>query len=226
MRKLLLTLAVLCGTVSGWAQLVKTSTAEAPFYYVIASYDRGGVIKYTDSGSDVKHEAYTSDGKSSWYFEAVPDNANNGVYIVSKYKDGENKVYLGSDRKASKTAAVWYVLKNGVNDFGFSISSTPTLQNNSCLDANNSNTGIGTYKPKEGDWQGTTWVFLGDIENATYNPENKVMQSGTGGRRINSITINNKTHGEGINLRCVYFLKKIFQKPIDKFDFYDILYLY
>lgn len=194
MRKLLLTLAVLCGTVSGWAQLVKTSTAESPFYYVIASYDRGGVIKYTDSGSDVKHEAYTSDGKSSWYFEAVPDNANNGVYIVSKYKDGENKVYLGSDRKASKTAAVWYVLKNGVNDFGFSISSTPTLQNNSCLDANNSNTGIGTYKPKEGDWQGTTWVFLGDIENATYNPENKVMQSGTGGRRINSITINNKTH--------------------------------
>lgn len=194
MRKLLLTLAVLCGTVSAWAQLVKTSTAESPFYYVIASYNRGGVITYGEVGSAVEHKAFTEDGKSEWYFEAVPDNSDNGVYIVSKYKDGEKKVYLDKDRKASDTPAVWYILNNGVNEEGYSISSTATISSSSCLDASNAGSGIGNWAPNAGDWHGTTWVFLGDIVNATYNPENKKMQKGTGGRRINSITINSETH--------------------------------
>lgn len=191
MKKLLLTLAVLCGTVSGWAQLVKTSTAETPIYYVMASYNRGGVITYGEVGSAVEHKACTENGKSEWYFEAVPES-DNGVYIVSKYKDGENKVYLGSDKKASTTPAVWYILKNGVNEEGYSISSTAKISSYSCLDASQDNSSIGGWSPAAGDWHGTTWVFY-VVNNAVYNPNNLLIQKGEGGRNITSITVDNET---------------------------------
>ncbi|MEE0985300.1 MAG: hypothetical protein UH687_06665 [Bacteroidaceae bacterium] len=192
MKKLLLLFAVLLGTVGAWAQLVKTSTAEAPIYYVMASYNRGGVITYGEVDSAVEHKACTKDGKSEWYFEAVPDNNDNGVYIVSKYKDGENKVYLDKDRKASYTPAVWYVLENGVNNYGYCIASGTATGNSNCLDASNNNSSIGGWAPSASDWHGTTWVFF-EVENKVYNPNNYVAQQGTADRAITSITINSVT---------------------------------
>ena len=190
MKKLLLLFAVLLGTVEAWAQLVKTSTAESPIYYVIASYNRGGVINYANVGEAVQHTNYNDN--SLWYFEAVADNENNGVYIVNKSKSGEDKVYLGSDKKASTTPAVWYVLENGVNKEGFSISSTNPISGSSCIDANNSNTGVGSWNPSASDWHGTTWVFF-EVGNKVYNPNNYVAQQGTPNRAITSITINSVT---------------------------------
>ena len=176
--------------VGAWAQLVETSTEDSPIYYVISSYDRGGVITYANVGDAIQHTDYNAN--SLWYFEAVPDNENNGVYIVNKSKSGEDKVYLGSDKKASTTAAVWYVLENGVNNFGYSISSSTSVSTNySCLDAQD-NAGIGGWQPAAGDWQGTTWVFHKetDLLDPTYNPNGWVTRAGTGGRYIKSITIN------------------------------------
>ena len=175
------------------AQFVETSTADAPKYYVIASYNRGGVITFDAVGGAIQHKALTNDGKGVWYFEAVPGNTDGGVYIVSKCKDGENKLYIGSDKNVSTTPAVWYVLANGVNEEGVSISSTTTASGKNCLDASNAGSGIGGWAPNAGDWHGTTWVLFADVENATYNPNKYINQQGQGGRSINSITINGVT---------------------------------
>ena len=175
------------------AQLVETSTAEAPKYYVIASYNRGGVITFDAVDGAIQHKALTNDGKGVWYFEAAPDNTDGGVYIVSKYKNGENKLYIGSDKKVSTNPAVWYVLANGVNEEGVSISSAATISGSNCLDASNAGSGIGGWAPNADDWHGTTWVLFADVENATYNPNKYINQQGSGGRSINSITINGVT---------------------------------
>ena len=193
---LLASLFLVMGT--AWAQNVVTSTETEPVYYTIASYDRGGVFTYANVGDAVQHADYNTNGNSSWYFEAVPGNANNGVYIVSKNKSGENKVYLGSDKKASTTAAVWYILPNGVNDYGFCISKNTTTGNSACIDAGNNKT-LGNWSPAADDWQGTTWLFLGDVTNNTYNPKTWTKQAGegVGGRKITSITLNDITHNTG-----------------------------
>lgn len=194
MRKITSLLMLLCAFVgTAWAQLVQTSTAESPIYYVIASYNRGGVITYDEVNGAIQHKTATNDGKCEWYFEAAPDNADGGVYIVNKCKDGENKLYLGSEKKVSTTPAVWYVLANGVNNEGVSISSSATISSASCLDASNANTSIGGWTPGADDWHGTTWVLFADMENAKYNPNTFINQQGTGERSINSITINGVT---------------------------------
>ena len=194
MRKITLFLMLFCMFVgTAWAQLVQTSTAESPIYYVIASYNRGGVITYDEVGGAIQHKAATNDGKCEWYFEAVPDNTDGGVYVVNKCKDDGNKLYLAADKKVSTTPAVWYVLANGVNNEGVSISSTATISGSNCLDASNNNSGIGGWAPNASDWQGTTWVLFADMENAKYNPNKFINQQGQSGRSINSITINGVT---------------------------------
>lgn len=175
---------------TAWGQNVVTSTEDSPIYYVISSYDRGGVITYANVGEAVQHTDYNDN--SLWYFEAVPDNANNGVYIVNKNKSEGNKVYLGSDKKASTTPAVWYVLENGVNNYGYCIASGTATGNSNCLDASNNSSSIGGWAPSASDWNGTTWVFHKetDLLNPTYNPNGWVTRAGTDGRYIKSITIN------------------------------------
>ena len=170
--------------------LVETSTAENPKYYVIASYDRGGYLTLPDvnAGTAAKHDDL-ADG-SYWYFETAENGA---VYFVNKQKKDGAKVYLGSNRTASPTASAWYVLENGLNDEGFSISSTAQIADRSCLDAGNDKA-IGTWNPgKNGpnDWNGTTWKFLAvdDIYDPVYNPNSMFFRSRTD-RKVASITLN------------------------------------
>lgn len=191
---LLASLFLVMGT--AWAQNVVTSTEDAPVYYLIASYDRGGVITYENVDGDAvaQHTNYSAEGKSSWYFEAVPGNQDGGVYIVSKNKtDGGDKIYLGADRKASKTSAVWYILGHQYTDLGYAISSEKEFDgSNCCIDAGKPD--LGSWYPKAADdWQGTTWIFMGDVTNSKYNPNSHVTQKGTSGRRITSITVNGVT---------------------------------
>lgn len=172
MKKLLLLFAVMLSTLGAWAQNVVTSTDANPKYYVIASYNRGGYLTNAGVGSGLTHVALSDAGY--WYFEKANDNG--GVYIVNKVKDGESKVYVGSDKKASTTSAVWYVLENGVNKKGFSISSTNPISGSSCIDANNNNTGVGSWSPSTSDWHGTTWVVCSTEDN-TYNPVNLIFRT-------------------------------------------------
>ena len=169
------------------AQFVETSTADAPKYYVIASYNRGGYLTNKGVGSAVEH-VDLADG-SYWYFEAAD---NGGVHFVNKLKgEDDAKIYLGSDKTASATAATWYVLENGVNKKGFSISSTAAISGSSCIDANNHNTGVGGWNPSANDWHGTTWVFVeaATLQDAIYNPNGLIFRT-RADRYVTSVALN------------------------------------
>ena len=169
------------------AQLVETSTAEAPKYYVIASYSRGGFLTNAGVGTGLTHVDLSDAGY--WYFEKA--NEDGGVYIVNKTLSGEDKVYVGSDRTASTTAAVWYIVENGVNKKGLSISSTATISSNSCIDASNNSASVGTWAPNAGDWDGTTWVLVeaAILQDAIYNPNGLVFRT-RADRYVTSVALN------------------------------------
>ncbi len=136
---------------SMWAQVFpETSSAEAPKYYTIASFNRGGYLTNVGQGKAVEHVAATKG--SIWYFTKADDNG--GLHFCNF--DGG---YLAADKTVSETAGTWYVLANGVNTEGVSISSTNPISGSSCIDANNHNSGVGSWAPNAGDWEGTTWVF-------------------------------------------------------------------
>ena len=128
----------------------ETSTAEAPKYYTIASFNRGGYLTNVGEGKSVEHVATTKG--SIWYFTKADENG--GLHFCN-YEGG----YLAADKTISETAGTWYVLANGVNTEGVSISSTNPISDGSCIDANNYNTGVGAWHPSASDWHGTTWVF-------------------------------------------------------------------
>lgn len=141
------------------AMFPERSTADAPKYYTIASFNRGGVL--TDVNGAAQH--VTKNDNSYWYFTVA--DANGGVNICNL-----NGSYLNTDLTIGETAGVWYILPNGVNENGMSISKTNPISNSSCIDANNHNAGVGTWAPSASDWEGTTWVFAEvnvaeDIEN-------------------------------------------------------------
>lgn len=170
---------------SAWAQLVETSTEAAPKYYLLGSYNRGGYLTNAGVNQTLSHVDIVD--ASYWYFEKANDNG--GVYIVNKVKDNGNKVYAGHNRKSSTTPEVWYILENGVNKSGVSISTTNPISSSSCIDANNHNTLVGSWAPNSGDWHGTTWTLLnGNVLNATYNPNNLLLRGRTD-RKLTSISL-------------------------------------
>lgn len=72
-------------------------------------------------------------------------NVRTGKGIATNFSVGDN-------------AADLYVLPNGVNDKGLSISNASTIKTNSCIDAQGNNA-CGQWQPAANDWEGTTWVF-------------------------------------------------------------------
>ncbi len=166
-----------CAGVAKAQPAIETSAADAPKYYVIASYNRGGVLTNAGVGNGLTHVDLSDAGY--WYFEKA--NEDGGVYIVNKVVSGEDKVYVGSDRKASTTAAVWYIVANGVNNAGLSISSTSTISSSSCIDANNYDSGVGSWAPNANDWNGTTWVVCEekDLVDVVYSFEYSGIEKGS-----------------------------------------------
>lgn len=133
----------------------KVSTADAPKYYKIASYNRGGYLTNMGVGAGVEHVDLTEG--SWWYFTQADENG--GVYFVNKAGADQ---YLDANMQVSATPAIWYILANGVNDFGVSISKTNPISGSSCIDANNWSSGVGNWAPYANDWHGTTWVFVSE----------------------------------------------------------------
>lgn len=121
-------------------------------FYTIASYNRGGVLSQTGTGNDVGHVT-AEPLRSWWYFTA--GSADGAYYLYNAY----NKKAFGTNNGLNDTPADRYILPNGVNDKGYVISTTNPISGSSCIDANNYNTGIGTWNPSSTDWEGTTWVF-------------------------------------------------------------------
>ena len=129
----------------------RLSTDAKRYYYRIASYNRGGYLTSIGDGNGVEHVAESM--ASYWYFTKA--NENGGIY----FHNYTTEQTLGADKTMSDTPGVWYVLPNGVNEEGLSISSTNPISDMSCIDANNYNTGVGAWHPTATDWHGTTWVF-------------------------------------------------------------------
>ncbi len=205
MRKITSLLMLFCAFVgTAWAQLVETSTEDAPKYYLLGSYNRGGYLTNTGVDQTLSHVDIVD--ASYWYFEKANDNG--GVYIVNKVKDNGNKVYASHNRKSSTTPEVWYILENGVNKFGVSISTTNPISGSSCIDANNHNEFVGSWDPRSDDWHGTTWTLLnGDVLNATYNPNNLLLRDRTD-RKLTSISLVGSMESATIELNHDYTADK------------------
>lgn len=152
MRKIT-TLLLLCTVASSSAlaqtkPVVNTGGEAYADAYVVGSYNRGGSL--TQSGSSLKHtsqSAYTywflKNGSAEGSVKFI--NVRTGKGIATNFSVGDN-------------AADLYVLPNGVNDKGLSISNASTIKTNSCIDAQDNNA-CGQWAPNAGDWEGTTWVF-------------------------------------------------------------------
>lgn len=142
-----------------------TTDLSSPKYYSIKSYDRGGYLSSNGSGQAMTHVDF-KDG-SVWYFTAadgnMSGNAMNGV--IAHNFDG---TAMTTSWQTSETGGTVYILPNGVNVNGFSISKTASISGSSCCDANNSNTGVGNYDPRDNDWKGTTWVIVPTIPSGYY----------------------------------------------------------
>lgn len=151
--KKITTLLLLCTVASSSAlaqtkPVVNTGGEAYADAYVVGSYNRGGSL--TQSGSSLKHtsqSAYTywflQNGSAEGSMKFI--NVRTGKGIATNFSVGDN-------------AADLYVLANGVNDKGLSISNASTIKNSSCIDAQGDNA-CGQWQPAANDWEGTTWVF-------------------------------------------------------------------
>lgn len=151
--KKITTLLLLCTVASSSAlaqtkPVVNTGGEAYAEAYVAGSYNRGGSL--TQSGSSLKHtsqSAYTywflQNGSAEGSMKFI--NVRTGKGIATNFSVGDN-------------AADLYVLPNGVNDKGLSISNASTIKKSSCIDAQGDNA-CGQWQPAANDWEGTTWVF-------------------------------------------------------------------
>lgn len=117
--------------------------------YVVASYNRGGFL--AQSNANLKHNAQSA--YTYWFLQ--DGTAENSVKFIN-VRTGKG---IATNFSVGDNAADLYVLPNGVNDKGFSISNASTVSGGNCIDASNQNDGCGTWNPSAGDWEGTTWVF-------------------------------------------------------------------
>lgn len=152
--KKITTLLLLC-TVASSSALAQTKpdvNTDGEAYakaYVVGSYNRGGFL--TQKGSSLKH---TSQSAYNYWF-LTDGTAENSVKFIN-VRTGKG---IATDFSVGDNAADLYVLPNGVNNKGLSISNASTLKDKSCIDASNQDDGCGQYKPITDDWDGTTWVF-------------------------------------------------------------------
>jgi len=147
------------------AILQLTTDVSSPKYYSIKSYDRGGYLSSNGSGQAMTHVDF-NDG-SVWYFTAADGNTTGSVMngVIAHNFDG---TAMTTSWQTSETGGTVYILQNGVNANGLSISKTASISGSSCCDANNSNTGVGNWSPSSSDWEGTTWVIEPTIPSGYY----------------------------------------------------------
>lgn len=151
--KKITTLLLLCTVASSSAlaqtkPVVNTGGEAYADAYVVGSYNRGGSL--AQRNADLKHtsqSAYTywflKNGTAEGSVKFI--NVRTGKGIATNFSVGDN-------------AADLYVLPNGVNDKGLSISNASTIKTSSCIDAQGDNA-CGQWAPAANDWEGTTWVF-------------------------------------------------------------------
>ena len=151
--KKITTLLLLCTVASSSAlaqtkPVVNTGGEAYANAYVVASYNRGGSL--AQSNADLKHNA-----QSAYTYWFLQNGSAEGSVKFINVRTGKG---IATNFSVGDNAADLYVLPNGVNDKGLSISNASTIKTNSCIDAQGNNA-CGQWAPNAGDWEGTTWVF-------------------------------------------------------------------
>ena len=151
--KKITTLLLLCTVASSSAlaqtkPVVNTGGEAYANAYVVASYNRGGSL--AQSNADLKHNA-----QSAYTYWFLKNGSAEGSVKFINVRTGKG---IATNFSVGDNAADLYVLANGVNDKGLSISNASTIKTNSCIDAQGNNA-CGQWAPNAGDWEGTTWVF-------------------------------------------------------------------
>ncbi|MCM1028830.1 MAG: hypothetical protein NC342_01265 [Pseudoflavonifractor sp.] len=155
---------------------VSTSRDDAKLY-AISSYrgmNKGAAIL---NGTETEVAANTVNNEvpetAMWYLLA---GAEEGTYYICNYglydaDWADEQPALGKSYKVelnTTEACVWYLLPNGVNENGLTISSENPFAGTSCLDKASSGAGLsGGWIPAANDWEGTTWSFVPVDKNAT-----------------------------------------------------------
>ena len=133
-----------------------TTDVNNPKYYSIGSYNRGGYLTSNGAGQGMTHVDFAAG--SSWYFTPINGN-NSGTVIGGVIAHCSDGTQMKQNWQTAATGQTVYILPNGVNTNGLSISKTLPISGYSCCDASNANTGVGDWSPSSNDWQGTTWVI-------------------------------------------------------------------
>lgn len=151
--KKITTLLLLCTVASSSAlaqtkPVVNTGGEAYADAYVVGSYNRGGSL--AQSNADLKHNA-----QSAYTYWFLQNGSAEGSVKFINVRTGKG---IATNFSVGDNAADLYVLANGVNDKGLSISNASTIKNSSCIDAQADNA-CGQWQPAANDWEGTTWVF-------------------------------------------------------------------
>ena len=151
--KKITTLLLLCTVASSSAlaqtkPVVNTGGEAYANAYVVASYNRGGSL--AQSNADLKHNA-----QSAYTYWFLQNGSAEGSVKFINVRTGKG---IATNFSVGDNAADLYVLANGVNDKGLSISNASRIKTNSCIDAQGNNA-CGQWAPNAGDWEGTTWLF-------------------------------------------------------------------
>ena len=133
-----------------------TTDENNPKYYSIGSYNRGGYLTSNGAGQGMTHVDFAAG--SSWYFTPINGN-NSGTVIGGVIAHCSDGTQMKQNWQTAATGQTVYILPNGVNTNGLSISKTLPISSSSCCDASNVNTGVGNWSPSSSDWEGTTWVI-------------------------------------------------------------------
>lgn len=151
--KKITTLLLLCTVASSSAlaqtkPVVNTGGEAYADAYVVGSYNRGGSL--AQSNADLKHNA-----QSAYTYWFLQNGSAEGSVKFINVRTGKG---IATNFSVGDNAADLYVLANGVNDKGLSISNASTIKTSSCIDAQGNNA-CGQWQPVANDWEGTTWVF-------------------------------------------------------------------
>ena len=184
MKKFLLLICALLGTVGSWAAVTMptlTTDANNPVLYAIQSYRSYHFEQYAGDDAAITPTFDFSSTNAKFYFIAVNgSNFDDGVKIVSSV-NGKQLVEVGTGFADEGTT--WYIKENPYNTGFLCISKTSDLSSG-CWDCNGSGVmTTGYWRPASGDAEGTSWsiVEVPQYETSTLeNPKWYYLKTGRG----------------------------------------------
>lgn len=192
MRKitsLLSLLFMMMGGVNLWAQLPQglelTTDINAPVYYHIKSVrtnnNQNVYLRYNGDHVGITRVAtlQAAGPEGFWFF--MKGSYDNTVKIYAFHKKA-----MADVNSFNETGIDWYVKKNQYVDSAVTISITENVATgNHCLDANNSNNGVGKWNSTKDDHEGTAWQFVKVEGELDFTQDIKDLLT-----RVNSTLIN------------------------------------